>query len=501
MDKLHIVDGYQLQAHLVVPDVYGCEVTVRERLVEVSVGPDIMAAMRRDEQWQDGFLNTTLFCTYDAVSLRGVDAGYITVTRVSSESMFFKWVWELFVIDRLIELLSPFKALFQKAPLTLRDRRLDRCSLRPAHSASFPGSAGRWYHAGVRVSGMDGSVMSQDAFLARTRAAHPGMQFVCDTSHRTLKLCGEDDASTKDVVKNYARGMFEDYVPLTATQTLMMENRDTQKWFQQCLDTKDVLCAWRLRPHPNAPLLSITAQKSDIQTFKQTFRSSFQTKEVTLSRNQVDHLQSDLWKQFLDDLLTPKESSIVPALRVDRGRISLCDITTNIHNTHRAVLHFFFRSQNQLQPDLSAEVTEEITKLHPWQVAFLGKEQVRKRLPRCLQHTLSATPDTTTVRIQAPVHTFDRCVDAFWNYLVDLLRQVVPLTAAACDLLQTPVQQRACAEGLGGRRGGMPLVRGSATTGHRGTQLSHAVAETSLPVRDRNGSTCHNTGRKRRGGR
>ncbi|KAL8572747.1 hypothetical protein ACOMHN_030329 [Nucella lapillus] len=444
----HTVGGHRVQVDLVLPDVHGCHVTVREGHVEVSVGHDVITRITRDKQWRNNFCDKIWSFRSDTTCVCFMSAGHIVVTDMSSERKFEKWMWELYIVYTLIDLLNPFEGLSPASPLPVRDRTLAKCSSRPEHSLSSTDLDDCHTDAYIKVDELSCAMINKDTFFRNVQASYPGLEFLCHTDQSILELHGGCDAVTKATkyILNYGSSLSEDVIQLTEVETMMMEKTDAQNWFRQSLDTEGICCIWELTPSETGNkkpkmlrmITSRTDAQSNITTLKLALESCFQTSEVMLGNNQIPGLQSDSWKQFLDDLQRPRGDKIAPVLKVEQGKIVICDVASNLSLTHRATLDSVGRCVTDSHPELyEQKVTETVTKLQPWQVKFLTTAQVTGQLPEVLQKTMTVNLDMTTVHIHAPLHSVNKYIIVLWNYIADFSQQVIPLTAASTQVLRT----------------------------------------------------------------
>ncbi|XP_076459238.1 uncharacterized protein LOC143292638 [Babylonia areolata] len=444
-----------VQVDLVVPDVYGCEVAVGEKHVQVYVGRDVINRFSQDEQWRKELLHETQSLEDGPVSVRYLSTGRISVTYLSHST---SPAWELRVINTLIELLSQCEDMFPTDPLPVRDRFFEKCRRRSVQGMTSPDPDDCDTDAIINCSGMDLSIFTEDVFLKKMEETHPRGQFTCDEKQLTLTLSGESDAvkkKTEDII-SYVKSPSRGIIQLRDTQAIMMMKTDAQDWFQQSLDNEGIVCVWELQhastkggpkgkkkrlfqqARQPTTVISVTATESAVPTFKETLMSCFPTTEIVLGKSQVSHLESDSWKPFLHRLQTSKESTVSPVIKTEKNRVTICDTASNIDITRTAVLEFLHERQMASDPEISQQkVTKTNRKLQPWQVKFLATAQRENQLPECLQQAVSVNIEEEAVHIHAPFHMIHKYSDLLWEYVADLRHEEKQLTAASTQELQS----------------------------------------------------------------
>lgn len=439
--KKHTVDGHMVQTDLVFPDVYGCEVTAQERYLEVNVGHDVITRITSDKQRLDDFLDRIQLFGSKASCVCFKNTGHIVVTYMCSMKI-QEWQWQLDTIRALITLLSPFKGSLPTSPLPVRDRCHAKCRSRPIHNQS---SEDCHTAAHIKVDKLFYVTISKDTFFRDMKTTYPELRFTSHTDQVILEFSGRDDAVKRATqhILNHISSLSECHIQLTDAQAMTMESTVVQNWFQQSLDSQNFLCGWELTssdrgvPHKAYNrskrkcikiVTSNSDPQSDITAFKKIFETCFQTTEVALGNSHVSLLESDSWKQFLDDLQRSSEAKIAPVLKVEQNKIAICDRASNIHHTRRAVLEFFGSNVIDSHPEpFEQEVTEVITDLHPWQIKLLARAQVQKRLPVCLQQTMTVNLGMKTVDIHGLLHTVDKYIIALWKYISSLTATTIEL--------------------------------------------------------------------------
>ncbi|XP_076459092.1 uncharacterized protein LOC143292563 [Babylonia areolata] len=366
-----------VQLDVIVPDVYGCQVAVREDHVEVNVGRDVIDRITCDEQWRNTFLHTAQSLDSVPLSVLYVSTGHIAVThlpRTVGPSV-WKLTWAFKVIEALIELLTPYKDMFLTGPLPLTERLLEKCESRSVHGMSSPdpdycqsdavmqsGESYLFCPTGVKRNDMINFFCREGVFLRRMEIKFPGVQFTCDKNRLALQLSGAVDAvrkTTQDIF-SYFESVSHEIIQLTDTQAMMMAKPDAQDWLKRSINDEDIVCTWKLehvngkggkqkmsrnmseQSNQQVTVISVTAPKVEIPRFMQVFHSCFQTTQIVLGESWVPDLQSYSFKQFQDDLQKSSGSRIAPVFRADGNQITICDTASNCCTTRGAFIQFFY---------------------------------------------------------------------------------------------------------------------------------------------------------------
>ncbi|XP_076459261.1 uncharacterized protein LOC143292653 [Babylonia areolata] len=461
-----------VQVDVVVPDVYGCQIAVRENHVQVNVGPDVINRITQDEQSRDRFLHTAAQGSgTESVAVRYSSTGHITVTRLSrtfdteitcllgsAYEVLWGLDWEVRIVSQLIELLSPCEHMFLTDPLAAGDRCLEKCRSRSVCGMPSPDPSNCHFDAVIKRDRNNLSIFKESVFLRKMEETYPGVQFTCDTNHLTLKLSGDGTAvkKTTEDIFSHVKSWSHDTINLTDTEAMMLKRTNAQNWFQQSLDNEGIDCAWELQhastkggpkgkkkrlfqqARQPTTVISVTAAESTIPKFRETLMSCFPTTEILLGKSQVSHLESDSWKQMSCRLQTSNGSTISSVLNIQKNRITICDTASNIDITRTAVLEFLFERQMASDPEISQQkVTKTNRKLQPWQVKFLATAQRENQLPECLQQAVSVNIEEEAVHIHAPFHMIHKYSDLLWEYVADLRHEEKQLTAASTQELQS----------------------------------------------------------------